>query len=151
MTTGRGNLTSRLPLIISLSYIGITQIALDSNKKELTSCNHCRPKKYPFEVGLPVAMLKAIFFRPATQPGQALDWGLFCAMLFLAEYWLANTNLYIYVYNQRKFRSSNFRLYWKLPVGLAASMFDRRDVLQRRCETWEILAGRNCAKRCVFP
>ena len=24
-------------------------------------------------------------------------------------------------------------------------------VLQRRCETWEILAGRNCAKCCVFP
>ena len=43
--------------------------------------------------------------------------------------------------NQRKFRSSNFRLYWKLPVGLAASMFDSRDVL----------AGRNCAKCCVFP
>ena len=42
---------------------------------------------------------------------------------------------------QRKFRSSNFRLYWKLPVGLAASMFDSRDVL----------AGRNCAKCCVFP
>ena len=52
---------------------------------------------------------------------------------------------------QRKFRSSNFRLYWKLPIGLAASMFDSRDVLQHRCETWEILAGRNCAKRCVFP
>ena len=45
--TGRGNLTSRFPLIISLSYIGIMQIALDSNKKELTSCNHCRPKKVP--------------------------------------------------------------------------------------------------------
>ena len=43
--------------------------------------------------------------------------------------------------NQRKFRSSNFRLYWKLPVALAASMFDSRDVL----------AGRNCAKCCVFP
>ena len=41
---------------------------------------------------------------------------------------------------QRKFRSSNFRLYWKLPVALAASMFDSRDVL----------AGRNCAKCCVF-
>ena len=53
--------------------------------------------------------------------------------------------------DQRKFRSSNFRLYWKLPVGLAASMFDSRDVLQRRCETWEMLAGRNCAKCCVFP
>ena len=53
--------------------------------------------------------------------------------------------------SQRKFRSSNFRLYWKLPVGLAASMFDSRDVLQHRCETWEILAGRNCAKCCVFP
>ena len=44
-------------------------------------------------------------------------------------------------YNQRKFRSSNFRLYWKLPVGLAASMFDRRNAL----------AGRNCPKCCVFP
>ena len=55
------------------------------------------------------------------------------------------------VYNQRKFRSSNFRLYWKLPVGLAASMFDSRDALQHRCEIWEILAGRNCAKCCVFP
>ena len=54
-------------------------------------------------------------------------------------------------HNQRKFRSSNFRLYWKLLVGLAASMLDSRNVLQRRCETWEILAGRNCAKRCVFP
>ena len=43
--------------------------------------------------------------------------------------------------HQRKFRSSNFRLYWKLPVALAASMFDSRDVL----------AGRNCAKCCVFP
>ena len=42
---------------------------------------------------------------------------------------------------QRKFRSSNFRLYWKLPVGFPASMFDSRDVL----------AGRNCAKCCVFP
>ena len=42
---------------------------------------------------------------------------------------------------QRKFRSSNFRLYWKLPVALAASMFDSRDVL----------AGRNCAKCYVFP
>ena len=52
---------------------------------------------------------------------------------------------------QRKFRSSNFRLYWKLPVGRAASMLDSRDVLQRRCETWEILAGRNGAKCCVFP
>ena len=51
---------------------------------------------------------------------------------------------------QRKFRSSNFRLFWKLPPGLAASMLDSRDVLQRRCETWEILAGRNCAKCCVF-
>ena len=30
--------------------------------------------------------------------------------------------------NQRKFRSSNFRLYWKLPLGLAASMLDSRDV-----------------------
>ena len=29
---------------------------------------------------------------------------------------------------QRKFRSSNFRLYWKLPVALAASMFS-----QQRC------------------
>ena len=44
-------------------------------------------------------------------------------------------------HSQRKFRSSNFRLYWKLPVALAASMFDSRDVL----------AGRNCAKCCVFP
>ena len=52
---------------------------------------------------------------------------------------------------QRKFRSSNFRLYWKLPVGLAASTLDRRDVLQHGCETWEILAGRNCTKCCVFP
>ena len=55
------------------------------------------------------------------------------------------------VTGQRRFRSSNFRLYWKLPVGLAASMLDSRDVLQHRCETWEILAGRNCAKGCVFP
>ena len=50
-------------------------------------------------------------------------------------------NDYTYIYHQRKFRSSNFRLYWKLPVALAASMFDRRDVL----------AGRNCAKCYVFP
>ena len=41
--------------------------------------------------------------------------------------------------------------YWKLPVGLAASILDSRDVLQHRCETREILAGRNCAKGCVFP
>ena len=34
--------------------------------------------------------------------------------------------------HQRKFRSSNFRLYWKLPVALAASMFDSRDVLAGR-------------------
>ena len=34
----------------------------------------------------------------------------------------------IRLHNQRKFRSSNFRLYWKLPVALAASMF-----LQQRC------------------
>ena len=54
------------------------------------------------------------------------------------------------VYYQRKFWSSNFQLYWKLPLGLAASMFDSRDVLQHRCETWEILAGRNCAKCCVI-
>ena len=52
---------------------------------------------------------------------------------------------------QRKFRSFNFRLYRKLPLGLVASMLDSRDVLQHRCETWEILAGRNCAKCCVFP
>ena len=55
------------------------------------------------------------------------------------------------MFNQRKFKSSNFRLYWRLPLGLAAtSMFDSTDVLQHRCETWEILAGRNCAKCCVF-
>ena len=38
--------------------------------------------------------------------------------------------LYIVWYSdsQRKFRSSNFRLYWKLPVALAASMFS-----QQRC------------------
>ena len=54
------------------------------------------------------------------------------------------------LYSQRKFRRSNFRLYWKLPLGLAASMFDSRDVLQHRCETWKILAGRNYAKWCVF-
>ena len=59
--------------------------------------------------------------------------------------------IYIIMYRQRKFRSSNFRLYWNLPVGLAGSMLDSRDVLQRRCGTWEILAGRNCAKCCVFP
>ena len=58
---------------------------------------------------------------------------------------------YGYIYIQRKFRSSNFRLYWKLPVALAASMFDSRDVVQRRCETGEILAGRHCAKCGVFP
>ena len=45
---------------------------------------------------------------------------------------------------QRKFRSSNFRLYWKLPVGLAASMFDSRDVLQHRCEKfWRVGIARN--------
>ena len=52
--------------------------------------------------------------------------------------------------SQRKFRNFNFGLYWKLPIGLAASMFDSRDVLQHRCETWEIFAGRNCAKCYVF-
>ena len=35
--------------------------------------------------------------------------------------------------------------------GLAASMFDSIGVLQRRCETWEILAGRNRGKCHVFP
>ena len=52
---------------------------------------------------------------------------------------------------KRKFRSSNFRLYWKLPLGLAASMLDSRDVLQHRCATGEILAGRTRAKCCVLP
>ena len=54
------------------------------------------------------------------------------------------------IYHQRKFKHSNFRLYWKLLLGLAASMFDSREVSQHRFETWEILAGRNCARCCVF-
>ena len=49
---------------------------------------------------------------------------------------------------QRKFRSFNFRLYWKLPLGLAAPMLDSRDVLQHKCETGEIWAGRNCEMLC---
>ena len=54
---------------------------------------------------------------------------------------LKTTNQIEYRYDQRKFRSSNFRLYWKLPVGLAASMLDRRDVGQKRCctaQTWDM-------------
>ena len=39
---------------------------------------------------------------------------------------------------------------WKNFPILAASMLDSRDVLQCRRETWEILAGRNCAKCCFF-
>ena len=54
--------------------------------------------------------------------------------------WFVYPEANTHIHNQRKFRSSNFRLYWKLPVALAASMFDSRDVS----------AGRNCAKRCVF-
>ena len=35
----------------------------------------------------------------------------------------------------KEVQESNFRLYWKLPAGLAASIFYSRDVLQRRCAT----------------
>ena len=45
------------------------------------------------------------------------------------------------IHDQRKFRSSNFRLYWKLPVGLAASMLDSRDVRHERF--WRVGIARN--------
>ena len=44
------------------------------------------------------------------------------AHIFPGTWWIMTK------YDQRKFRSSNFRLYWKLPVALAASMFS-----QQRC------------------
>ena len=63
----------------------------------------------------------------------------FCSYSWLAKWLFTYILIFLfYIFYQRKFRSSNFRLYWKLPVGLAASMFDSRDVL----------AGRNCAKCC---
>ena len=68
----------------------------------------------------------------------------FMSWLKVGTHWnSALVSLFRLIHNshQRKFRSSNFRLYWKLPVALAASMFDSRDVS----------AGRNCAKCCVFP
>ena len=40
---------------------------------------------------------------------------------------------FLFPHHQRKFRSSNFRPHWKLPLGLAASMFE-----QQRCFTAQI-------------
>ena len=50
--------------------------------------------------------------------------------------------------NQRKFRSSNFRLYWKSPLGFAASlMFHSRDVIYsadlRQERFWRVGIARN--------